>query len=130
MIELNKAPASGVIIAMFRKEIVFDYYKMREGKIFLVKREKYLDLKNVQELHLFDKNKEYRFFYRFKRPMSVVVDKEEEKKYNEDTMYHENVIVRENFFKHAKLHIISYFEYSENDTLSLVNYRLVELIDE
>lgn len=130
MIDIKKAPTSGIIIAMFPKEIIFDYYKTKENRIYLNKRKKYLDLKDASELHLFNKDYEYRFFFRFKRPHEIIVRKEDEKKYDEHTMFHENVIIRDAFFNRAKLHIISYFEYTENDTLSLVNYRLVELIDE
>ncbi len=128
-IPVEKLPAKGLLMAYFRDSLIFEPYEVKEGR--LVSENSYrLEKELPKEGHFFNENREYRYIVREARGdvIELLLTEEEEKRMEPDLLFFDEGIVREEFSSQAglpkRLRIINRYEYSENDTLVLKNYRI------
>lgn len=125
MLDITKAPDKGTIYAVSRKSILCKSYRKETLDKSI------LEDPGLLELHLFDKDTEYRCVKtRMHGYMQKVLRKNEmEKEY--DDLYEESVFVlgtdpdkQEGLRKKVK--VVNYIKYNEDDILTICNYRLEE----
>ncbi|MGN0465822.1 MAG: hypothetical protein ACI4F9_05645 [Lachnospiraceae bacterium] len=131
---INEAPEKGKALIYFRTRLYYGSFSKKEkekGIELMAKGENEILLLNgsqeidtVLELHLFDKEKEYRAVYSQARREyleNIISDKLEEK----DSKFQ---ICEECYllsgYQDEKIGIVNYMQFNEEDMLSLVNYRL------
>ena len=128
--ELDKMPEKGVVYALLRSGIVYTSYHIENGKIRLAKGDMF-SLEELKEGHFFDEEKEYRIIKRESRNdlLKLLFTKEQEEAMDEDLLYTQSVLVEDKYVDASakapgRLTIINRYEYSEDDTLVLRNYRV------
>ena len=125
----DKAPAKGYILASYPDALVFEPYEIREGKLYFEGIEA-LSEEELRECHLFDDRAEYRMICRESAGdrIELLLSREEELDMDPDLVFEEEVLVRPQYAERGdlpeKLTIINRYRYSENDTLTLENYRI------
>lgn len=123
MINLEKAPESGTMYAVFTDKILYQKFCRDE---FLI--EDWEEGK-LLELHLFDDRKEYRLIRtrRYGMLECEITDACEHDDTYEEKVYvsGSNVDRQENLTKQAA--VVNYITYDENDLLHINNYRLKEV---
>lgn len=128
-ISSEKAPPKGFILAYFRTGLVFARYEKKDGEIFFDGQQAFRT-EAPWECHLFDESTEYRSVVRRARGDRIdsVLTAQEEAEMDSDLIYTENVLVREEYRQGgampAKITVINRYQYSDNDMLTLKNYRL------
>ncbi len=126
---ISKMPKKGYMIANFKEKMIFEPYEIIDDKLVFDGCE-ILETEFPSEAHFFDKEIEYRIMYREGRKdvLDIVLDKEEEIGMDDDLIYESRELVKEEFASTQKvpekLIIVNRYEYSENDTLVLKNYRI------
>lgn len=123
MLDISNAPAKGRLYALLRDEVKFESYEALKDIEDIVNDEKLL------ELHLFDKEKEYRMIRtRMDGFVTAVIDDSQKC----DDIYEETVFVlgkdvdqTENLKE--KVTVVNYITYNEDDMITICNYRLKEV---
>lgn len=120
----EQAPAKGTIYALLRTEVVFKIYEnLDEVK-------SYMESPQLLEVHLFDKEKEYRKVSTRAGFKELVIMDPEEKNENQD-VYEEKIFVlsanadeTEDF--ENQVTVVNYITYNQDDMITITNYRLKE----
>lgn len=121
----EQAPAKGTIYALLRTEVVFKIYEnLDEVK-------SYMESPQLLEVHLFDKEKEYRKVSTRAGFKELVIMDPEEKNENQD-VYEEKIFVlsanadeTEDF--ENQVTVVNYITYNQDDMITITNYRLKEV---
>ena len=130
-IEVEKLPKQGLVMAYFKERLFFSPYSVQDGSIVLPEKTIFFD-EEPYECHFFDCRKEYRRILRASRGdiIEQILTEEDETKMPKDLVFTEDVLVKKEYASIAgipkKLRIVNRYEYSENDTLVLRNYRLAQ----
>lgn len=109
---------NGIIYALYtNKEVVFKSYR----SIDEVKED--IESDSLLELHLFDKDKEYRYVKAINKEF-LINDSVEH-----DDIYKESIYVNDSYTIESKntcnkINVINYIKYTDDDLLTIVNYRL------
>ena len=125
----DKAPAKGYILACFPDTLVFRPYEKREGKLYFEGIETFQG-QEPREYHLFDDRTEYRVIRRESAGdrIEVLLSREEELRMDPDLLYEEEVLVEPQYADTGilpeRLTITNRYRYSEDDALTLENYRI------
>lgn len=123
---LLKAPEHGTMYAIYIGKVVYEPYT----------REQLLEKENLEvnllELHLFDKEKEYRYIKKRKGYIETEISDETVELDDKDDKYEETIFtLKKNQEKpdenHGKVMVINYIKYDENDLLTIQDYRLAEV---
>ncbi len=119
---LDNAPNKGTMYALYVDRVVFKRYTKEE-----LLNDLYLEDK-LLELHLFDKEKEYRYINARNKEIETVVSND----IDFDDTYIEKIYVQskadEEVDNNSKcIEVVNYIKYDENDMLNICNYRLKEL---
>lgn len=120
---LLRAPEYGMMYAVYIEKVVYMPYK-RE----ILLKENDLE-KNLLELHLFDKKKEYRYIKMRKGCIETEISDET---VESDECYSEIIFVsKENQEKldknNRKVKVVNYIKYDKNDLMTIQDYRLAEV---
>lgn len=121
---INNAPDKGMMYALYIDRMVFKPYTKEELLNDLYLQDKLL------ELHLFDKDKEYRYINASNKEIETIISDD----VDYDDTYIEEVYCMSKADEDAnkdskKIGVINYIKYDENDLLNICNYRLKELND-
>lgn len=131
MLNLERAPQTGTMYAVFTDRILYQKYSRDSlaGEIPADPRERERLLDRLLELHLFDREKEYRCI---RTRMHGLREYEITDACEHDDIYEEKVCVcgsnadrQEDPEEWAA--VVSYIVYDEDDLLHIVNYRLKEV---
>lgn len=123
---LLKAPKQGTMYAIYIGKVVYEPYT----------REQLLEKENLEvnllELHLFDKEKEYRYIKKRKGYIETEISDETVELDDKDDKYEETIFtLKKNQEKpdenHGEVRVINYIKYDENDLLTIQDYRLAEV---
>lgn len=119
---LDNAPNKGTMYALYVDRVVFKRYTKEE-----LLNDLYLEDK-LLELHLFDKDKEYRYINARNKEIETVVSND----IDFDDTYIEKIYVQskadEEVDNNSKcVEVVNYIKYDDNDMLNICNYRLKEL---
>ena len=131
-ISLEKAPKKGFVLAYFPGELVFKTYIIRDGECIFDGWERF-KTRTPGECHFFDEKIEYRMIRRESAGDSIelILTKEQEDQMDPDLLYIQKILVREQFRKDGdmaeRLVIVNRYDYTENDTLVLKNYRITSM---
>lgn len=115
--KFNEAPEKGIVYALYSdRAVVFKKYNSLSEKDY--------ESDSLLELHLFDDKKEYRYVKAKNKPIEVVIDDSID---HADT-YEEKIDVDENMNSEIKkIKAVNYIDYTEDDLLTIKNYRLKEV---
>ncbi len=120
---LLKAPEHGKMYAIYIGKVVYEPYTREQ----LLEKD---DLEeNLLELHLFDKEKEYRYI---KKRRGYIETEISDEAVEHDDEYSEKIFtLKKNQEKpdenHGEVRVINYIKYDENDLLTIQDYRLAEV---
>ena len=123
---LLKAPEHGTMYAIYIGKVVYEPYTREQ----LLEKD---DLEeNLLELHLFDKEKEYRYIKKRKGYIETEISDETVELDDKDDKYEETIFtLKKNQEKpdenNGKVMVINYIKYDENDLLTIQDYRLAEV---
>lgn len=119
---VDKAPDQGWVLAYLRKNVIFEQYDSLETVAERIGQGELL------ELHLFDKDKEYRCVAsQSKRYPSGIVEAFSDFKDNEVT-YKESIYLETKYQNQEcekKISLLNRLHYDENGMLEVVDYRLM-----
>ena len=121
---LDKAPNMGTMYALYVDRVVYKSYSKDE-----LLNDPYLEDK-LLELHLFDKDKEYRYINARNKPIETVVSKSVSKDDYVEKVYVQTKADEEANKDSKCIEVVNYIEYDENDLLNIYNYRLKEIDNE
>lgn len=115
--KINEAPENGIVYALYSdRAVVFKKYTSLSEKDY--------ESDSLLELHLFDDIKEYRYVKAKNKQIEVVIDDSID---HADT-YVEEIDVDENMNSVIKkIKAVNYIDYTEDDLLTIKNYRLQEV---
>lgn len=124
--EIEHAPKSGIMLIYTRKEVIFERYQSLQDV------EKRVNGQEIMEVHLFDKEKEYRALAsQSKRFSGHFIDKvfrAEEK--DQDRIYSQEILLEtaeESKTGMKKIQVNNHITYSDTGMAVIDNYRLVEV---
>lgn len=112
---LLNAPEQGTMYALYTDRAVYRKYDRTELPEESVLKEQLL------ELHLFDKEREYRYIKARKSEIEAEI--------SDETIEHEDSYSEQIFVLDGKekIEVVNYITYDENDLLRIDNYRLKEV---
>ena len=119
MMNLSNAPKNGILYALYVDRMEFFKYKNLEEI------ESIITEKNLLELHLFDKDMEFRAVKTRKGAFLCCEIKDDET--YDDVYVEETYVDAEEESMCQKIQVVNYLKYDENDMLHIVNYRLKEV---
>ncbi len=128
-IRTEKIPKQGLVMAYFREKLFFSPYSVEDGRV-VFQEESPFATEEPYECHFFDNSTEYRRICRASRGDVIerVLTEEEEAQLPKDLVLAEDVLVKKEYASipgiPEKLSVVSRYEYSENDTLVLRDYRI------
>lgn len=134
-IRIDKIPSKGLVMAYFKDKLVFSSYEVTKDGLNLADKALF-DVETPYECHFFDAKTEYRMVKRESRSDFIhrILTKEEEDAMVPDLIFTEDVLVKEEYASlpgiPKKLRIINRYRYSENDTLTLQDYRMALIPEE
>lgn len=122
-IEVKHAPDTGMMLAYYRKAVIFDAYSKENLETVFSELEQ--EKGTLLELHLFDNEKEFRAVLKEDGTytQSVIADASDTESVTEfviEEMYLEGAYAK----KAETIKVINYLEYKENGMLQVTNYRL------
>lgn len=126
---LEKAPASGFVIACLRDQLIFAPYKICND-VFTAEGWDCPDFTQTEECHFFDDSREYRRICRSARRdvIETVLTAQEEQSMDPDLIFVEEVLVKPQYAETGRLPstltIVNRYRYSEHDTIVLEDYRI------
>lgn len=132
MLDINKLPSEGYILAYSREKILFDSYKIHDDCLILGSGEKF-DGKNFYEIHCFNNSQEYRILESHE---ILLTEHDEAEQENFDRfIYRDEQLLQEKYsrllgYNYAKIIVINRFAYTEDDAIYLAGYRLGGIIHE
>lgn len=128
-IPLEKLPKKGLVMAYFTGALLFSPYEVTGEGLKIPVPDAHED-EEPYECHFFDEKTEYRRIRRKARNDVIerILTEEEEKEMPPDLLFPEDILVKEAYTKlpgiPEKLRVINRYQYSENDTLVLKDYRM------
>lgn len=119
---LSKAPAQGMMYALYTDRVEYKPYKKEELSEKKIK-------KNLLELHLFDATAEYRVVQSEHGELEKVISDET---VTYDDLYCEKIFTlkpeeEQPGEQSRQVEVVNYLTYDENDLLMIRNYRLKEV---
>ena len=129
-INYDKIPASGYVLAYFRMGIVFAPYEKADEGIEARGWKEHLEREDdpLFELHLFNDQKEYRFFQRQDGEYDEFVVSENDRP---EGIYVEDMCVEKRYADVLrKIRVVNYIEYTQDGMLEITNYRLAPVPEE
>ena len=121
---LDNVPDKGTMYALYVDRVVYKSYSKDE-----LLNDPYLEDK-LLELHLFDKDKEYRYINARNKQIETVVSKPVSKDDYVEKVYVQTKADEEANKDSKCIEVVNYIEYDENDLLNIYNYRLKEIGNE
>lgn len=122
MLNIDKAPKQGTIYAAYIDKMVYKSYKRLEELAEYLLEEKLL------EMHLFDQEKELRFWKTRSGEVRCCEIRDED--CYDDSYVESSYILGKDIDQiknlKQKIEVVNYIRYDENDLLHIVNYRLKE----
>lgn len=122
MLNIDKAPKQGTIYAAYIDKMVYKSYKRLEELA------EYLSEEKLLEMHLFDQEKELRFWKT--RSGEVRCSEIRDEDCYDDSYVESSYILGKDIDQiqnlKQKIEVVNYIRYDENDLLHIVNYRLKE----
>lgn len=128
-IKIELLPEAGYVIAQLRSTLLFEAYTVKDGKL-LFQGSDLLEKEPIKECHFFSRDKEYRLLVRESRGDFIerVLTAEEEQAMDPDLLYEQEMLVKEEYACRGelpeKLLVMNRYEFTENDTLALKDYRI------
>ena len=129
---INKIPSTGCLIAYIDECVIYANYKVDDNNIIIDSEyENILD--KSYECHFFDSNREYRMIRREAREdvIEILLSRDEEDALDRDLLFIEDVLVSNEYLNNDllpdKIRIVNRYKFSDNDTLTLDNYRIALL---
>lgn len=128
-IPLEKIPKKGLVMAYFHETLLFSPYEI-DGEQLRMTAENAFEKEEPYECHFFDGTKEYRRIKRAARGDVIerILTEEEEKDLPGELLFTEDMLVKREYVQipgiPEKLRVINRYQYSENDTLILKDYRI------
>lgn len=123
MLDLSKAPCRGTIYAVFADKIMYQSYEKKEDL------EKKAEQSGLLELHLFDKNQEYRYIKARRGKIEEIIS--DESVPHDDCYVEEVYVLGRNADRQddlgKKAGIVNYLKYDDNDLLTICGYRMKEV---
>lgn len=129
-INYDKIPAGGYVLAYFRMGIVFAPYEKADEGIEAPGWKEHLEREDdpLFELHLFNAQKEYRFFQRQDGEYDEFEVSEND---CPEGIYVEDMCVEKRYADVLrKIRVVNYIEYTQDGMLEITNYRLAPVPEE
>ncbi len=104
--------------AVYQTHIEYKTYNSLQD---IINQENWTD--GLLELHLFDKEKEYRYIQKRNGFISIIID-DSKKNFSYDDIYEEHIYVTGS---KQKVAVVNYITFDEDDLLQIENYRLKEV---
>ncbi|MBQ7577939.1 MAG: hypothetical protein IJT21_06720 [Synergistaceae bacterium] len=130
MLDTNKLPSEGYILAYSREKILFDSYKLDNNFLILGNGGKFDD-KDFYEIHCFDNSQEYRIFTAHGELHEILLSEHDESEQEnfDRFIYRDEQLLQEKYSRligcnEAKIIVINRFAYTEDDAIYLAGYRL------
>lgn len=117
-IKEQQAPKSGTMYAVYQTHIEYKTYNSLQD---MINQENWTD--GLLELHLFDKEKEYRYIQKREGFISIIID-DSKKNFSYDDIYEEHIYVKDS---NRQVAVVNYITFDEDDLMQIENYRLKEL---
>lgn len=121
---LDNAPDKGTMYALYVDRVVYKSYS--KGELL---NNPYLEDK-LLELHLFDKDIEYRYINARNKTIETVISKPVSKNDYVEKVYVQSKVDEEASKDSKCIEVVNYIKYDENDLLNIYNYRLKEMDNE
>lgn len=120
----ERAPHSGQVLAYTRTKVLFEKYTD------LNKVKELLDGKELLEVHLFDKNKEYRAVAtrgkrKFDNCNDGVIEHEANFADNKEEVYKEAVLLDKKYSAYGSITVLNHIDYDELGMAKFDDYRLI-----
>lgn len=115
--KINEAPKQGVVYALYTdRPVVFKKYSSLSEIDY--------ERDSLLELHLFDTTKEYRYIKTRNKVIEGLIDDS----FKHTDTYNEVISVDNNMNNEIKkIKIVNYIDYTEDDLLTIINYRMQEV---
>lgn len=129
-INYDKIPASGYVLAYFRLGIVFAPYEKADEGIEAPGWKEHLEREDdpLFELHLFNDQKEYRFFQKQDGEYDEFEVSENDRP---EGIYVEDMCVEKRYADVlGKIRVVNYITYTQDGMLEITNYRLSPVPEE
>ena len=129
-INYDKIPASGYVLAYFRMGIVFAPYEKADEGIEAPGWKEHLEREDdpLFELHLFNDQKEYRFFQKQDGEYDEFEVSENDRP---EGIYVEDMCVEKRYADVlGKIRVVNYITYTQDGMLEITNYRLAPVPEE
>ena len=129
-INYDKIPASGYVLAYFRMGIVFAPYEKADEGIEAPGWKEHLEREDdpLFELHLFNDQKEYRFFQKQDGEYDEFEVSENDRP---EGIYVEDMCVEKRYADVlGKIRVVNYITYTQDGMLEITNYRLSPVPEE
>ena len=117
---LCEAPDRGIMYALYTDKVIYEAYRKEQ----LPSEDELMN--NLLELHLFDREKEYRYIKMRNGEVEICVTDET---IPHDDAYIERIYTTESktMSAHGQIEVINYICYDENDLMKISDYRLKEV---
>ena len=122
-------PEAGYAIIQLKTALLFEPYTVENGKLLFPGCER-LEKEAVTECHFFSRDSEYRLVARESRGDLIerVLTAAEETEMDPDLLYEQEMMVKEEYAARDdlpdRLRVMNRYAYTENDTLTLRDYRI------
>lgn len=129
-INYDKIPASGYVLAYFRMGIVFEPYEKADEGIEAPGWKEHMEREDdpLFELHLFNDQKEYRFFQKQDGEYDEFEVSENDRP---EGIYVEDMCVEKRYADVlGKIRVVNYITYTQDGMLEITNYRLSPVPEE
>jgi hypothetical protein len=131
-VNIEIIPVKGHILAYSYESLLFDRYKVENGRIVLSTGMCFED-KGYYEIHCFDEMNEYRFLSDDGKTNEFVLSAGEETDDADSFVYTEKQLIQDRYMEdnnRAYLTVVNRFKFSEDDAIYLNDYRLAGVINE
>ncbi len=119
-IDNKKCPDSGYILAYTRREVIFERYDDLEKALSL------LEEQDVLEIHLFDKNTEYRLLTSGSKRFKEIgyIETVADFALKDDEIYKQDVFIEKSYGVKGRLCVLNHVTYDDMGMASIDNYRM------
>ena len=128
-IRIELLPPTGYVIAELKSKLLFEPYAVENGQLRF-RGSECLKTEPMIECHFFSLDREYRLIAREARGGLIerVLTAEEERAMDPDLLYEQEMQVKEEYARRGdlpeKLVVMNRYAFTENDTLTLQDYRI------
>ena len=128
-IRTDLLPEAGYVIAQLKSILLFEPYDVKDGKL-LFHGSDCLEKEPIAACHFFSRDREYRLVVRESQGDVIerVLTEAEEEAMDPDLIYRQEMLVKKEYACRKdlpeKLLVINRYDYTENDTLTLRDYRI------